>query len=73
MTSTDAAHAAVTVASAPVDAGAIPVKGPNFDEPQTLHGLLSSYKTVGFQATSFGKAVDVVDEMVSILVLQFTL
>ncbi|KAG8898872.1 Deoxyhypusine synthase [Tulasnella sp. 403] len=57
------AAAAVLVHSAPIPSDAIPVQGPNFDHPQSLHSLLASYQQIGFQATSLGKAIHIVDKM----------
>lgn len=58
------AHSSVLQASEPVPESQVPVHGPNFDRPHSLDQLLSSYATVGFQATSLGKAIDIVNEMV---------
>ena len=60
-----AAQAAVLVQSAPIPADAIPVRGPNFDSEPSLQEFLRSYERIGFQATSFGRAIDIVDKMVS--------
>jgi deoxyhypusine synthase len=64
--STSTQHGAVLAPSQPVPESSIPVKGPDFDQPQSLHSLLDSYSRIGFQATSFGKACEIVDEMVRI-------
>lgn len=58
------AHSSVLHASAPVPDSQVPVSGPNFDQPHSLDQLLSAYSTIGFQASSLGKAVDIVNEMV---------
>ncbi|KZV68134.1 deoxyhypusine synthase [Peniophora sp. CONT] len=57
------AAASVLKASDPVPADAVSVKGPNFEEPLSLDAFLGSYERIGFQATSFGKAIDVVNKM----------
>lgn len=57
-------HGAVLQPSQPVSESSVPVKGPDFDEVHSLHKLLGSYGKIGFQATSFGKACEIVDEMV---------
>ena len=62
-----AATAAVLVQSAPVPKDAIPVQGPNFERPLGLQELLSSYERIGFQATSLGRAIEIVEKMVSTL------
>lgn len=58
------ATAAILTPSAPVPQDAIPVIGPNFEKDWDLSSFLQSYKTIGFQANSFGNAVDIVNEMV---------
>lgn len=58
------AHSSVLQASAPIPDSQVPVSGPNFDRPHSLDELLSAYATIGFQASSLGKAVDIVNEMV---------
>lgn len=68
----EAAPAGVTDAvlkpSDPVPAEAIPVKGLDFDAYAdrniTVAELVENLKNVGFQATSIGQAVDIVDGMV---------
>lgn len=59
-----AAAAAVLVQSQPVPEDAIPIRGPNFDNPLDLNALLGGYERIGFQATSLGKAIRIVDKMV---------
>lgn len=67
------AAAAVLVRSTSMPAGSLEVKGADFDAMRqktktdgaiTVNDLLSSMRTTGFQATSLGKAVDVIDSMV---------
>lgn len=63
------ASAAVLQPSDPIPEYAISVKGPNFDEPLSLQEFLYSYERIGFQANSLGKAIEVVNRMVSLLIL----
>ena len=68
------AAAAVLVQSEPMPADAIKVEGTDFTRLQkesvargsgiTVDELLSSMATTGFQATSLGKAVEVIEQMV---------
>lgn len=58
------AAASVLKASDPVPEDAISVKGPDFEQPLSLDAFLRSYERIGFQATSFGKAINIVDAMV---------
>lgn len=55
---------AVLIASAPVPSGSVPVQGPDFESSLDLQDLLSSYDKIGFQATSLGKAIHIVNKMV---------
>jgi len=57
------AQAAILQQSVPVPEDAVPVKGPDFDRALDLDGFLRSYKSIGFQATSFGRAIDIVERM----------
>ncbi|PSS35460.1 hypothetical protein PHLCEN_2v1615 [Hermanssonia centrifuga] len=57
------ASSAVMKPSDPVPESAISVEGPNFDNPISLQQLLESYKRIGFQANSLGKAIDIVNKM----------
>jgi deoxyhypusine synthase len=59
------ATAAVLAPSAPIPQDAIPVVGPDFEREMDLASFLQSYSTIGFQANSFGKAVDIVNQMVT--------
>jgi deoxyhypusine synthase len=59
------ASAAVLKPSDPIPANAVFVEGPDFERPLDLDGLLSSYNRIGFQAHSLGKAMDIVNKMVS--------
>jgi deoxyhypusine synthase len=66
-----AASSAVLKESDPVPNDAVSVQGPNFDEPLTLQNLISSYERIGFQANSLGKAIHIVNKMVSVCYLKF--
>lgn len=59
------ASTAVLKASDPISDDAVSVQGPNFDEPFTLQSFISSYERIGFQANSLGKAIHIVNRMVS--------
>jgi len=58
------AAAAVLVQSEKLPADAPTVQGPDFEQPLDLQGLLKSYERIGFQATSFGHAIGIVNKMV---------
>lgn len=60
------ASAAVLQPSEPISSDAVHVEGPNFDNNISLHDLLGSYERIGFQATSLGRAIRIVDKMVSV-------
>ena len=60
------ASAAVLQPSEPISSDAVHVEGPNFDTNPSLHDLLGSYERIGFQATSLGRAIRIVDKMVSV-------
>ncbi|CAE6407462.1 unnamed protein product [Rhizoctonia solani] len=57
------AAAAVLVQSHPVPEDAVPIRGPNFDTPLDLNTLLGGYERIGFQATSLGRAINIVNKM----------
>jgi deoxyhypusine synthase len=63
-----AAKGAVLKSSDPVPDDAVPVKGLDFDafahRNITVAELVDSWKNVGFQATSVGQAVDIINDMV---------
>jgi deoxyhypusine synthase len=71
------ASAAVLKPSEPLPEDTVAVQGPNFDEHLTLDSLLRSYERIGFQANSLGKAINIVNKMVSpahrrqLVVMQF--
>jgi deoxyhypusine synthase len=58
------AAAAVLLPSQPLPDNAVTVVGPSFEHPLLLSEFLKSYSRIGFQATSFGQAVDIVNQMV---------
>lgn len=58
------AAAAVLKRSEPIPETAVAVEGPDFDKSLSLQDLLSNYQTIGFQATSLGKAIEIVNRMV---------
>ncbi|TFL06046.1 DHS-like NAD/FAD-binding domain-containing protein [Pterulicium gracile] len=57
------ASAAVLKPSDPIPEDAISVQGPNLENQHSLSDFLQSYQRIGFQATSFGRAVDIVNRM----------
>ncbi|KAJ3788445.1 Deoxyhypusine synthase [Lentinula aff. detonsa] len=57
------ASAAVLVPSEPISSDHISVQGPNFGKPLSLQDFFHSYTRIGFQATSLGNAIDIVDRM----------
>jgi deoxyhypusine synthase len=61
---------AVLKPSDPLPEDAIAIQGPNFEAHLSLQELLSSYERIGFQASSLGKAIDVVNRMVSVVTIQ---
>lgn len=71
MTVPSGAASAVLKPSDPISDDAVSVQGPNFDYPLSLQDLLDSYRRIGFQANSLGKAIDVVNKMVSFVPLTY--
>lgn len=65
--STSTAHASVLMPSEAIPPNAVHIKGPDMSKPIDLTSLLQSYETIGFQATGMAKAIQVVEEMVSLL------
>ncbi|EJD00902.1 Deoxyhypusine synthase [Fomitiporia mediterranea MF3/22] len=57
------ASAAVFKRSETVPDSAVSVEGPNFDNVLSLQDLIGSYERIGFQATSLGRAIQIVDKM----------
>ena len=60
------ASAAILKPSEAIPDSAISVEGPHFDKPYSLQEFLASYHRIGFQATSFARAVEIVDHMVRV-------
>lgn len=58
------AEAAVLLQSVEMPEDAVLVKGPDFNKQLSLTDLLGSYKTMGFQASSLGEAIEIVEKMV---------
>lgn len=58
------AAAAVLKRSEPLPETVISVQGPDFGKPLSFQDLLSTYERIGFQATSLGKAIEIVNRMV---------
>lgn len=65
------AAAAVLKPSERLPETAISVHGPDFDKSPSLQDLLASYDRIGFQATSLGQAIDIVNRMVRVQVSTF--
>jgi len=57
--------AAILQPSYPLPNDAISVQGPDFEKLLTLDGFLKSYERIGFQASSLGRAIHIVNKMVS--------
>jgi len=57
---------AVLVSSELMPSGSSEVKGYDFSNGVNYHALLESYRTTGFQASNFGKAVEEINKMVNI-------
>lgn len=60
---TSAAQAAVLQPSEQLDSTFPIIKGPNLEEEQTLNSLLSSFSTIGFQASGVSKACEIIEKM----------
>ncbi|XP_062982139.1 deoxyhypusine synthase [Elgaria multicarinata webbii] len=58
------AVAAVMKPSEELPEGSVTVRGYDFDRGLDYHALLESYLTTGFQATSFGQAVNEINRMI---------
>jgi len=67
-TASSSAQAAVFAPSTDLPEGTTRIKGPDFDQPQDLHGLLGAFGSIGFQATGVSKAIEIIEKMVSIRV-----
>jgi deoxyhypusine synthase len=64
------ASAAVLQPSEPISDSAISVQGPDLEKNLSLQDLLKSYERIGFQASSLGRAIDIVNRMVCFLIFQ---
>jgi deoxyhypusine synthase len=58
-----AAQAAILQPSVKLDSTYPTVKGPNLEEEHTLDSLLSSFSTIGFQASGVAKACELIEKM----------
>ena len=58
---------AVLASSEPVAVDSLEIRGYDFSDGVDYHALLDSYKSTGFQATHFGKAVEEINKMVRTL------
>jgi len=58
---------AVLASSEPMPTDSVVCKGYDFSNGVDYHALLSSYRFTGFQAMNFGKAVEEINKMVSVL------
>lgn len=59
------AQAAVFAPSTSLPEGTVKIKGPDFDQPQDLDGLMAAFGSIGFQATGVSRAIEIIDKMVS--------
>lgn len=59
------AQAAVFVPSEDLSQSATKIRGPDFNMPYELQGLLNSYATIGFQASGLTRAIEIINKMVS--------
>ncbi|KAI9322213.1 deoxyhypusine synthase [Dichotomocladium elegans] len=57
------AEAAVLLQSVEMPEDAVLVQGPDFNKKLSLTDLMSSYRTMGFQASALGDAIEIVKEM----------
>ncbi|KAM6495917.1 Deoxyhypusine synthase [Amanita muscaria] len=57
------ASAAVLQPSEPIPDNTTSVLGPDFDQPISLQQFIDSYERIGFQATSLGRAIGIVNRM----------
>jgi deoxyhypusine synthase len=60
------AHETLFIRSSAMPADAVEVRGYDFNAGVDHSALLRSYATTGFQATSFGQAIEEVNRMVSV-------
>ena len=59
------AEAAVLLQSVEMPEDAVLIQGPDFNQKLSLSDLMGSYKSMGFQASGLGEAIDIIKEMVS--------
>ncbi|KAF8551024.1 Deoxyhypusine synthase [Imleria badia] len=59
----EAVAAALLKPSESIPETEISVQGPDFEKKLSLQDLLLSYERIGFQATSFGRAIDIINRM----------
>ncbi|KAI7869514.1 deoxyhypusine synthase [Spinellus fusiger] len=57
------AQQAVFVQSVAMPDNAVLIQGPEFNQSLSLSQLMSSYKTMGFQASSLAEAIDIINDM----------
>ena len=62
-----AADAVMVTTSGELPVKPVEVHGYDFNQGLDYHKLLQSYRTSGFQATNFGKAVEEINRMVSLI------
>lgn len=60
------AEAAVLLQSVEMPEDAVLIQGPDFNKKLSLSDLMASYRTMGFQASGLGEAIDIVEQMVSV-------
>ncbi|KAI9266840.1 deoxyhypusine synthase [Phascolomyces articulosus] len=57
------AESAVLVKSVEMPEDAVLIQGPDFNQKLSLSDIMGSYKTMGFQASGLGEAIDIIKEM----------
>ncbi|CDS02912.1 hypothetical protein LRAMOSA00314 [Lichtheimia ramosa] len=57
------AEAAVLLQSVEMPEDAVLIQGPDFNKKLSLSDLMASYRTMGFQASGLGEAIDIVEQM----------
>ena len=60
------AEAAVLLQSVEMPEDAVLIQGPDFNQKLSLSDIMGSYKSMGFQASGLGEAIDIVKQMVNI-------
>ena len=56
---------AVFTPTVSVPEGALEVRGYDFNQGLNWDGIMNAYKSIGYQATSLGKAIEIIQKMVS--------